>query len=119
MAPMTLGWLHIAALLGAIQGLFLTAVLATQRRNRTANRLLAGAMFAFSIYLATAAYHATHFEQVFPHFFGVAYPVPLLFGPLIYLYAVTPSDRTRRLGWRDGLHFLPFVAAAIWGLPVY
>ena len=119
MAPMTLGWLHIAALLGAIQGLFLTAALATQRRNRTANRLLAVAMLAFSLFMTSAVYHAAGLVQVAPHFFGVAYPLPLLFGPLIYLYAVAASDRTRRLRWRDGLHFLPFVAAVIWGLPVY
>lgn len=115
----TIGWLHIVTLLGAAQGLFLAAVLATHRRNRTANRLLAVAMFAFSIFMASAVYHAVGFEQVFPHFFGVAYPLPLLFGPLIYLYAVTASDRGRRLRWWDGLHFLPFVAAVIGALPVY
>ena len=116
---MTLDWLHIAALLGAIQGVFLAAVLATQRRNRTANRILAVAMLAFSIFMSSAVYHAGAFEQVFPHFFGAGYPMPLLFGPLIYLYAVTASDRARRLRWWDGLHFLPFAAVVIASLPVY
>jgi AraC-like DNA-binding protein len=115
----TLDWLHIAALLGAIQGVFLAAVLATQRRNRTANRILAVAMLAFSIFMSSAVYHAGAFEQVFPHFFGAGYPMPLLFGPLIYLYAVTASDRARRLRWWDGLHFLPFAAVVIASLPVY
>ena len=94
MARVTLDWLHIVALLGAIQGVFLAGVLATKRRNRTANRLLAVAMLAFSIYLATAVYHAAGLEQVFPHFFGAAFPLPMLYGPLIYLYAVAASDRT-------------------------
>jgi AraC-like DNA-binding protein len=116
---MTLGWLHIAALLGAIQGVFLTVVLATQRRNRTANRLLAAAMFAFSLYMATAVYHAAGWEQVAPHFFGLAYPTPIVFGPLFYLYAVTASDRNRGLRWRDALHFLPFVVLVLASLPVY
>ena len=119
MAKVTLDWLHVIALLGAIQGVFLTGVLATKRRNRTANRLLAAAMLAFSIYLATSVYHAVGFERVFPHFFGAAYPLPFLFGPLIYLYAVTAADRDRRLTWRDALHFVPFFAVVIAGLPIY
>ena len=110
MAFLTLDWLQIAALLGAAQGVFLTAVLLTQRRNRTANRPLAFAILAFSIHLASVVYFAAGLEEVFPHFFGVAYPVPLLYGPLIYLYTVYASDTTRRPRWRDDLHLLPFLA---------
>lgn len=119
MKPTALDWFHLAALLGSAQGFLLAAALAIQARNRTANRLLAAAMVAFSIYLLSAVYHALQFESVFPHFFGAAYPMPLLFGPLIYLYAVTASDRTRNLRRRDWLHFLPFIAVVIAALPVY
>ena len=115
----TLGWLHIITLLGAVQGLILTGVLAVRRTNRTANRVLAVAVLIFSIYLATSVYHAAGLVQRFPHFFGVAYPMPLLFGPLVYLYAVTASDRSRRLTRWDALHFVPFVLTIIVGLPIY
>jgi AraC-like DNA-binding protein len=119
MPRLTLDWLHLIALLGAIQGVFLTTVLATKRRNRTANRLLAAAMLAFSIYMATVVYHAAGLLEVFPHFFGMAYPLPFLYGPLIYLYAVTAADRTRRLAWPDALHFVPFLMVVLAGLPIY
>ena len=119
MASLTLDWLHIIALLGAIQGVFLAGALATKRRNRTANRLLAATMLAFSVSLASNVYHAGRFEQRFPHFFGAGYPLPFLFGPLIYLYALTAADRSRGLQWRDTLHFVPFVAAVLAGLPIY
>src|SRR5215213_1153079 len=119
MASLTLDWLHIIPLLGAIHGVFLAGVLATKRRNRTANRLLAAAMLAFSVHLATAVYHAAGFERAFPHFFGVAYPLPLLYGPLIYLYAVTAADRGRPLTRRDALHLIPFAAVLVAGLPIY
>jgi len=93
--------------LGAIQGVFLTIVLATQRTNRTANRLLAVAMLAFSIHLVTVVYYGVGLEAAFPHFIGVGYPMPLLYGPLTYLYAVCASDRARGMRRADALHFAP------------
>src|SRR5215212_3697128 len=119
MVRLTLDWLHVVELLGAAQGVLLAGVLAARRRNRTANRLLAAAMLAFSVGLATGVYHAAGLVPVFPHFFGVAYPLPLLYGPLIYLYAVTAADRGRPLTRRDALHLIPFAAVLVAGLPIY
>lgn len=117
--PITLDWLHVVILLGAVQGLFLTVALLGKRRNRTANRLLAAAMFAFSIGMATSVYHSAGLEQRFPHFFGWGYPLPFLYGPLIYLYAVAAADRNHRLTRRDALHFVPFVVVFLLGMHVY
>ena len=119
MARLTLDWLHLIALLGAIQGVFLAGALAAKRSNQTANRLLAVTMVAFSIGLASAVYYAAGLEQVFPHFFGASHPMPFLYGPLIYLYALTAADRNRRLTRRDAWHFVPFLATVITGLPIY
>lgn len=119
MASLTLDWLHVVALLGAIQGVFLAVVLATKRRNRTANGILAAAMVSFSISLASNVYHAAGLVQEFPHFFGAGYPQLFLFGPLVYMYAVTAADRTRRLTPRDAIHLAPFATFLIAGLPIY
>ncbi len=115
----TLDWLHIIALLGAVQGLILAGVLAVRQRNHTANRILAVAMLAFTIYLMTTVYQAAGLEEIFPHFIGAAYLMPLLFGPLVYLYAVTASDSSRRVTGRDALHLAPFVLALVACLPIY
>ena len=115
----TLDWLYTVALLGGIQGLFLAGVLAARQRNRTANRILAVAMVAFSVYLLSAVYEVTGLVEKFPLFFGVAHPTPLLFGPLIYLYAVTASDRSRPFLWRDALHFVPAALVVLMALPIY
>lgn len=118
MTPIALDWLHLAALLGAIQGVFLALVLATQRRNQTANRLLAVVMMAFSLHLTSTVYYAVGLVERYPHFFGLSYPLPLAYGPLIYLYAVAASDRARRLGWRDWLHVVPVVLVVLAMIPV-
>jgi hypothetical protein len=118
MASLTLDWLHIIVLLGAVQGVFLAGALATKRRNRTANRLLAATMLAFSIGLASTVYHAGY-VGLLPHFFGWSYPLPFLYGPLVYLYALCAADRNRRLTRLDALHLVPFLATVTAGLPIY
>ncbi len=119
MSHLTLDWLHVIALLGALQGLLLSVVLVAKRRNRTANRLLAAAVLAFTVYLLSAVYYAAGLTRVYPDFFGVSYPLPFLFGPLVYLYAISASDGTRRLRALDALHITPFVLAVLAGLPIY
>jgi len=119
MQSITLNWLNVVALLGAVQGFFLAGVLATQRRNRVPNRLLAVAVFAFSIQMISVVSDAVQFERVFPHFFGAAFPLPLIYGPLLLLYSITASDRARRLAWWDALHFVPFLVIVIASLPIY
>jgi AraC-like DNA-binding protein len=119
MATITLDWFHLLVLLAAVQGLVLAGVLAFRQRNQTANRILAVAMLTWTVYLATSVYHAAHLEPVFPHFFGLAHPMPLLFGPLVYLYAVTASDHSRRFTRLDWLHFVPAALAVVGALPVY
>src|SRR5262245_39005027 len=119
MSRVTLDWLHIIALLGAVQGVFLAGVLAARKENPTANRLLAAAILAFTVFLITSVYHALGLVNVFPQFFGVAFPLPLFSGPLLYLYAITAIDRTRHLSRRDALHFLPFVLTVLGGMAVY
>src|SRR5689334_1373072 len=119
MDRLSLDWLHLVALLGAVQGVLLAGALAARRRNRSANRLLAALMLAFSIGLATTVYHGARLERAFPHFFGLGYPMPFLFGPLVWLYAVTAADRDRHLTRRDLLHLAPFAAVVLLGLPIY
>jgi AraC-like DNA-binding protein len=119
MAGLALDWIQFVTLLGAIQGVFLAGALASKRSNRTANRLLAAAMLVFSVSLATGVYHALQLERSYPHFFGVGYPLPFLYGPLIYLYAVAAADRNHRLAARDALHFVPFAIVVLLGLPIY
>jgi len=119
MASITLPWIQVAALVGALQGFLLTGVLVAHRKNRTANRLLAALMVSFSLYLASSVYFYAGLMPVYPHFFGVGYQMPLLFGPLVYLYAVAASDRAWRFRPRDALHFLPLAVSVIATIHIY
>src|SRR3954467_8075707 len=119
MARLTLDWIQIAALLGMVQGFLLVAVLLAQRANRTANRLLAALMASFTIYLGSSVYYAAGLVPEYPHLFGLSYPMPWVFGPLVFLYAKAASDRAWRLGRREAWHFVPFALTVASGIPIY
>jgi AraC-like DNA-binding protein len=119
MASITLDWIQLASAVGALQGLLLAGVLILQRRNRTANRLLATLMVAFTIYLASGVYYGAGLVRLFPHFFGVSYQMPWVFGPLVYLYAVAASDRSWRFQSSTLLHFVPVAINTLATSPYY
>jgi AraC-like DNA-binding protein len=119
MARLTLDWIQLAAVIGAVQGLLLAGVVLAQRSNRTANRLLATLMMTFTIFLASTVYYSTGLIRDYPHLFGVGYLTPWVFGPLVYLYAVAASDRGWRMRWRDALHFVPLLVSLIAMAPHY
>jgi AraC-like DNA-binding protein len=112
------GW-QLIALLGALQGVVLAGALTARRVGKTPNRLLAAFVFALALHLASVAYYTPPIVAEWPGFFGVAYPLPLTFGPLVYLYARSASDRTRRLNAHDGWHAIPFLVVVALSIPVY
>lgn len=111
--------LVLISLLGAAQALLLAVALVVRPVNRTANRVLALLLLTMAVYLGNGAYHAADLVARWPFFFRWGHPLPLLFGPLVYLYARFATEATRRVGWRDGLHLLPALAVIAWSLPVY
>ena len=119
MASLTLDWIQIACVVGALQGLFLTAVIGAQKRNRTANALLAVLVATFTMYLASTVYFSAGIVRLWPHFFGVAYQTPWVFGPLVYLYAVAASDRAWRFQRKTWLHFVPVAINTLATSPYY
>lgn len=119
MASLTLSPVQLASVVGALHGLLLTGVLAARRRNRTANVVLAALMGTFTVYLASAVYFGAGVVRHFPYFFGVAYPTPWLFGPLVYLYALAASNRDWRFTSRTLLHFMPAAIITLTGVPYY
>lgn len=119
MANLTGDWIQVAEIVGAVQGLVLAAVLADQRTNRAANRLLAALMATMAIYLAAGPYYRAGLVRVHPHFFAVSYQTPWVFGPLVYLYARAASDRSWRFTRKALLHFVPVTITTIAMMPVY
>ncbi|MDZ4700560.1 MAG: AraC family transcriptional regulator [Rhodothermales bacterium] len=109
----------IVFVLGAVQGLFLAAVLAGRTPRTTPNGLLAAAMTTFSIDLGIAAYHSAGLDARLPHFIGLDAAIGFLYGPLWFLYVRTLTTPPGTLRPRDALHFAPFVGLILFLAPFY
>jgi len=111
--------LVILLLLGVAQGMFLGVLLLTRRENAAANRILAGTMAAFAVFLAESVLYVDGHFHDFPQLIGISQPVIFIFGPAIYLYTRAISGGDAKPGQRDLLHFVPAVLVVLYFLPFY
>ena len=112
-------WFILFHLLGAVQGVFLAAILASKRRSSVATKILAVIMLALAIELTMAVYHAAGYDELFPHLIGFDYALPLLYGPLFYLYAKTLSNQENVFKSSNFWHLLPFAVVLVVLIPFY
>jgi AraC-like DNA-binding protein len=111
--------LEIVFLLAAVQGALLAVVLFARKQNHSANIILAIAMVCLSIDLLSAFYYTRGLYRVYPHFVGITYPFPFLYGPLFYLYVGLVSKKADRIHKTDLLHFLPLLITYVLCIPEF
>lgn len=116
----SLNILAVLNLLGAAQGLFLSAVLVSIKGgNKVANRILAALVATIAIIVSGAVVRTTHYEFVFPHLSRIHDPFPFLAVPLIFLYIKTLTSGKAVFTRKDFLHFIPFILCAGYLIPYY
>jgi AraC-like DNA-binding protein len=105
-------------LTGIIITFFLAIILVSKRNKSEADHILA-------IWLICLGVHITLFYLVFtgkyidfPYLLGLEIPVPLVHGPLLYLYSSTLTNQTNRKKYRI-LHFLPAVIVYLFLIRFY
>lgn len=106
-------------LLAGVQGLLLSLILFSKKENHNANIILAMATFALSLHLFTKIYYTRQLFYQFPHYIGVTYPFPYLYGPLFFIYTKLVSKQENKFGSKNFIHFIPALIIYLIGLPVY
>ena len=103
-------------MLGAIQGILLSVLLFTKKVNHTANLVLAIAMLALSFDVFNSAYLMFGYYKEFPHFTGITYAFPFLYGPIFFIYARLISSGENSFYPKYYLHFIPFMLVVMYGI---
>lgn len=101
-------------LLGVLQGAVLAPVLWTRRANRLANQVFAVLVGAVALMLLSGDLERRWAFSGHPHLLGLGAPLPFLFGPLFYLYAIALTRPVLRFDPRWLWHALPFLADVLY-----
>lgn len=109
---------NIVLILGIAQALFLAVLLRQRHWKLYANRFLTTLMAVYGIILLNLLLQDTGFHAHHPKLWLVLSGMPLLTGPLHYLYAQHLIHPERRFRGRDWLHAMPFVAYKLTEIPL-
>ena len=97
---------------------FLVFILTSKKNKSKADLILTLWLSFVGLNLLFYYIHATGKYVTFPYFLGLEIPMPLLYGPLLFLYtvALTDQEHNKKI---NPLHFIPFVLALLSTLPFH
>lgn len=108
--------IKIIFIVGAAQGVILAIFLFNKKENKTANRLLALTMIAFTIDLTSWVLLLSGYGLKLPELMGIPQSFPYLYGPCIYLYTVLLGHKKEGFKKSYYLHFIPFILMQLYGI---
>ncbi len=106
----SLNFFAVINTLGVVQCILMAlALFSIDNDNRTANRFLGCFLIVLAVFIIDLVIIDTGYHQIFPHLWGVTYPIDYLITPPLFLYvkALTAPkfEFTRKHLW----HFIPFI----------
>ena len=93
--------------IGIFLAFFLSLLLGTKKNRNLADTLLAVWLFIIGVHLTSYYTYSLGFWDKYPHLVGVTVPVPLLHGPMLFLYTLYSLRNEKKLRKPDWLHFAP------------
>ncbi len=99
--------------------IFLLALLLIKRNKAYSDKVLAAWMAVMAthqllFYLQYSGWILKH-----PHFLGLALPVPVLHGPLLFLYVLSMTKEQPIRFWKCVPHFIPFLLLTLLAIPFF
>lgn len=101
----------------ALQGIFLTYLIAHNKNRDTKSIVLGFLTLVLSVSILGGIYGITGYYKELPHLVNVADPLFLLYGPLLFVYIFVLAKN--RLPKNYLLHGIPFIAYIIAFIPLY
>ena len=104
-APLVFGFRTATLLIFALQGYVVAALLLAAKRNRAANRALAGLIASMALWLTPDIIGFAGFYDRWPWLTFAPFEIRLLTGPLFYLYVDALTRGQAQRGW--WIHLVP------------
>lgn len=105
-------------ILGSIHGILLAIFLLAHTHNRRANKVLGVLLVVFAVTISSTKVINAYYPE-YPHLILSTFPMLLLLGPLLLIYALQLISPQAQLDWRSFIHLTPFVLTYLYLTPVY
>ena len=99
---------------GIFLSLFIVVLLLTKRQKALTDKILAVWITVIGIHLLGFYFNQLGYWEIYPHLIGTTAPLPLLHGPMLYLYTLYSLRHDRKIRPVDYLHFAPALAAYLY-----
>lgn len=99
---------------GIFLSFFIVILLLTKKQKALTDKILAIWIAVIGIQLLGYYFNQLGYWEKYPHMIGLTAPVPLLHGPMLYLYCLYAFRGDQKFRLRDNLHFLPIAAAYLY-----
>ena len=97
-------------IIGIFLSIFLSLLVLAKQQKSLPDIILAVWLGIIAIHLSSYYLYSLDYWTHYPHLIGVTLPLPLLHGPMLYLYTVYSTRADVSLRRKDYLHFLPALA---------
>lgn len=105
--------------IGIFLSFFLQFLLLSKPSKSLSDKILAVWMFIIGVHLFSYYIYLLGYWDLYPFLSGVHHPLPLLHGPMLYLYVHFSIKTNQEFRWQDYLHFLPAVGFYIYMIPFF
>ena len=93
--------------IGIFLSFFLALLLATKKQKTLPDKILVAWLCIIGIHLTSYYLYSLGYWTKYPHLVGITLPVPLLHGPMLFLYTLYSLRNDKNLREIDYLHFAP------------
>lgn len=97
---------------------FLAFILLTKANKSIADIILTTWLCVIGVHLTLYYLIVSRLYELYPYFLGLEIPLPLLHGPLLFLYTITLT-RQKTIAKKHLFHFIPWLVGILLLLPFY
>lgn len=106
-------------IIGIFISFFQFVLLLNKKAKSLPDKILTAWMLVICIHLVGYYLHFQGYWETYPHLIGTTVSLPLLYGPLLYLYVLHSLKNNTRLARIDYWHFLPALVSFLYMCPFY
>ena len=106
-------------IIGIFLSFFLSILILAKPKKSLPDMLLAVWLGIIAIHLTSYYLYSLDYWTQYPHLIGVTLPVPLLHGPMLFLYTLYSLRPESKLRKADYLHFVPAALTWLYMSPFY